>query len=79
LGDLNDVEKDAHIDVVAVLKDVGEIAEIVSKASQKTVRKSINLLSPRHSDSFFFSNIFGISPHMMQNRISDGEARHHVN
>ncbi|EFP82462.1 Replication factor A protein 1 [Puccinia graminis f. sp. tritici] len=45
LSELNDVEKDAVIDVVAVLKDVGEISEIVSKATQKTiVKRDITLI-----------------------------------
>lgn len=37
LGKLNEVEKDATIDVVGVLKDVGESSEITSKTTQKAV------------------------------------------
>lgn len=35
------MEKDSVVDVVAVLKDAGELGEIVGKISQKTVRTII--------------------------------------
>lgn len=45
LGDLNDVEKDSVVDVVAVLKDAGELGEIVGKISQKTsVKRDITIV-----------------------------------
>ncbi|POW02460.1 hypothetical protein PSHT_12096 [Puccinia striiformis] len=45
LSELNDVEKDAVIDVVVVLKEVGELGEIVGKISQKTlVKRDIQLI-----------------------------------
>jgi hypothetical protein len=38
LSDLGEVEKDSILDVVGILKDVGEIGEIITKINQKTVR-----------------------------------------
>ncbi|CAH7687044.1 replication protein A DNA-binding subunit [Phakopsora pachyrhizi] len=39
LGSLSDLEKDSIVDVVAVLKDCGELSEIVGKQTQKTLNK----------------------------------------
>lgn len=45
LGDLNDLEKDSICDIVAVLKDAGELGEIVGRQSQKTmVKRDITLI-----------------------------------
>ncbi|MBW0490241.1 hypothetical protein O181_029956 [Austropuccinia psidii MF-1] len=45
LASLNDVEKDSICDIIAVLKDAGDVSEIVGKQSQKTmVKRDISLL-----------------------------------
>lgn len=45
LGDLNDVEKDSIVDVVAILKDAGELGEITGKISQKTsIKRDITIV-----------------------------------
>ncbi|KAL7269589.1 Replication factor A protein 1 [Rhizina undulata] len=39
LADLNNVEKDAMIDVIGILKEVGDTSEIISRATQKPYAK----------------------------------------
>ncbi|PLW06791.1 hypothetical protein PCANC_25350 [Puccinia coronata f. sp. avenae] len=45
LSDLGEVEKDSILDVVGILKDVGEIGEIITKINQKTlIKRDITLV-----------------------------------